>query len=157
MQDKQHDIGFAAFNVSVEMYPRFWEDWHSINAYQPDGKVKTDTNNYTMLNDKELDAWIDKYDKSEDAAEMKELAWKMERRVHEHAVFVPAFKSPWYRVGFWRWVKWPADHDVKTSRDFEESWVFWIDENERAETQEAMKSGKTFPKSVKSFEQWREK
>lgn len=157
MRDKQHDLAFTAFNVSVEMYPRFWEDWHGINAYDKDGKVKTDTNNFVMLDDKELNAWIDKYDKSEDAAEMKELAWKMERRVHDHAVFIPAFKSPWYRVGYWRWVKWPDDHDVRISRDFEESWVFWIDEDERKATQEAMKSGKTFPKTVKAYEQWRQK
>lgn len=155
--ERKHDIAFTAFNVSVEMYPRFWEDWHGINAYDKDGKIKTDTNNFTMLNDKELNDWIDQYDKSEDAAEMKELAWKMERRVHDHAVFVPAFKAPWYRVGYWRWVKWPADHDVKISRDFEESWVFWIDEDERKATQEAMKSGKTFEKIVKSHERWRQK
>lgn len=157
MRDKQHDIAFTAFNVSVEMYPRFWEDWHGINAYDKDGKVKTDTNNFVMLDDKELNGWIDKYDKSEDAAEMKELAWKMERRVHDHAVVIPAFKAPWYRVGYWRWVKWPDDHDVRISRDFEESWVFWIDEDERKATQEAMKSGKTFPKFVKAFEQWHQK
>lgn len=156
-RDKQHDIAFAAFNVSVEMYPRFWEDWHGINAYDKDGKVKTDTNNFVMLDDKELNAWIDQYDKSEDVVEMKDLAWKMERRVHEHAVFVPAFKSPWYRIGYWRWVKWPDEHDVRIARDFEESWVFWIDEDERKATREAMKSGKTFPKFVKAYEQWRQK
>jgi len=152
--EKKHDLAFTAFNISVEPYPRFWEDWHSSNAYNSDGSVKTDTNNFTQANDKEVDAWITRYDKSEDLAEMKDLAWKIERRVHDNAWFVPGFKSPWYRVGHWRWLKFPAEFDTRTSRDFEESWAFWIDEDERKATQEAMKSGKTFEKTVKSYEQW---
>jgi hypothetical protein len=53
-------IGFTAFNINVEMYPRFWEDFHSSNAFKPDGSVKTDTNNFTQTNDKEIDALIAK-------------------------------------------------------------------------------------------------
>jgi microcin C transport system substrate-binding protein len=155
--ERKHEISFAAFNTSVEMYPRFWEDWHSVNAYKKDGSIQTDTNNFTMMNDKELDGWIDRYDKSEDKAEMKELAWKIERRVHDSANFIPAFQSPWYRLGSWRWVKHPDHFDARTARDFEENWLFWIDEEERAATKEAMKSGKTFPKVVKDYDQWKEK
>ncbi|HCN31319.1 MAG TPA: ABC transporter substrate-binding protein [Verrucomicrobiales bacterium] len=155
--EKQHDIAFTAFNVSVEMYPRFWEMWHSVNAYTQEGKLAVDNNNFTSFNDKEMDAMIDTYDKSEDIAEMKELAWKMERRIHDAAVFIPGFKSPWYRTGHWRWMKFPALFDARTSRDHEENWLFWIDEDERKATQEAMKSGKTFEKSVKVYDQWRQK
>src|SRR5204863_4429848 len=129
----------------------------SINAYKKDGSIQPDTNNFTMITDKELDAWIDRYDHSEDKAEMKELAWKMERRVHDAAVFIPGFESPWYRVGCWRWVKHPAHFDCRTARDFEENWVFWIDEDERKATKDAMSSGKTFPKVVKVFDQWKQK
>ncbi|HEY2573480.1 MAG TPA: extracellular solute-binding protein [Verrucomicrobiaceae bacterium] len=155
--ERKHDIAFTAFNVSVEMYPRFWEDWHSINAYKKDGSIQPDTNNFTMMNDKELDAWIDRYDRSEDKAEMKDLAWKIERRVHDSAAFIPGFESPWYRVGCWRWVHHPATFDARTARDPEENWLFWINEDERQETKDAMQSGKTFPKEVKSIERWKEK
>lgn len=155
--ERKHDLTFTAFNVSVEMYPRFWEHWHSSNAYKKDGSIQTDTNNFTMMNDKELDGWIDRYDKSEDKAEMKDLAWKMERRIHESANFIPAFQSPWYRLGAWRWMHHPASFDARTARDFEENWLFWIDDAEREETREAMKTGKTFPKVVKDIEQWKEK
>ncbi len=154
--EKKHDIAFTAFNISVEVYPRFWEDWHSVNAYEKDGKLKTDTNNFTSFNDKEMDAMIDTYDKSESLAEIKDLAWKMERKVHDAAVFIPGFKAPFYQAAYWRWMKWPAHHDSRTMRDFEESWVFWIDEDERKATLEAMKAGKTFEKSVKVYDQWRE-
>ena len=155
--EKKHDIAFTAFNVSVELYPRFWEDWHSVNAYEKDGKLKPDTNNFCVFSDKQMDTWIDQYDKSEDMQEMKDLAWKMEQRLHDEAVFVPGFKAPWYRTGHWRWMKFPAHFDARTARDFEENWLFWIDEDERKATQEAMKTGKTFEKSVKDYDQWREK
>lgn len=154
--ERKHDLAFTAFNVSVEMYPRFWEDWHSSNAYKKDGSIQTDTNNFTMMNDKELDAWIDRYDKSADKAEMKDLAWKIERRVYDSANFVPAFQSPWYRLGAWRWLHHPGQFDARTARNFEENWLFWIDEDERAATMEAMKSGKTFPKVVKVIDRWKE-
>lgn len=153
--EKKHDLAFTAFNISVEMYPRFWEDFHSSNAVKEDGTPKPDTNNFTSFADKEVDAWIDRYDKSEDAAEMKDLAWKIERRVHDSAAFIPGFKAPWYRVGFWRWMKFPKDFDERTSRDYEESWAFWLDEDARAATLEAMKTGKTFEKSVQVFDKWR--
>ncbi|MEI6534870.1 MAG: extracellular solute-binding protein [Verrucomicrobiaceae bacterium] len=154
--ERKHDLAFTAFNISVEMYPRFWEDWHSINAYKKDGSIQTDTNNFTMMSDKEMDGWIDRYDKSEDKAEMRELAWKIERRVHDAAVFIPAFESPWYRLGAWRWMHHPEHFDARTARSFEENWLFWIDEDERAATQEALKSGKTFPKVVKEYERWKQ-
>lgn len=154
--EKKHDIAFTAFNVSVEMYPRFWEDFHGSNAYDKDGKLKPDTNNYTSFNDKEVSDMIDTYDKSEDIAQIKDLAWKIEHRVHDAAVFVPAFKAPFHQCAFWRWVKWPVNFDSRTSRDYEETWAFWIDEDERKATEEAMKAGKTFPKVVKAYEQWKQ-
>jgi microcin C transport system substrate-binding protein len=158
VNEKQHEIAFSAYNVSVEMYPRFWEDFAGVNAYEKDGSIKKYTNNVTLFNDKEMNEWIDRYDKSEDINEMKDLAFKMERRVHDAAIFIPAFKMPWYRVAFWRWMKWPKDFDAKTVRDFEESWGFWIDEAERKTTLDSMRSGgPTFPKEVGVYDKWRDK
>ena len=65
MQEKQHDIHFVAFNVSPEMYPRYWETYHSVNAYDvpwladgspnPERKLKAQTNNLQSIADPELD------------------------------------------------------------------------------------------------------
>ena len=157
MSQKQHDIAFTAYNTPVEMYPRFWEEFHGDNAYEKDGKPKVDTNNLTSYSDKETDDMITRYDKSEDIHEIKDLAWKLERRIYDSAVFVPGFQFPYYQCAYWRWFKWPAHFDSRTSRDFEETWAFWIDEDERKATLDAMKEGKTFPKSVKVYDQWRQK
>ena len=156
LNEKKHDIGFTAFNIAVELYPRFWDFLHSSNAYDKAGKPKTDTNNFFCYADKETDEMIDRYDRSEDLAEIKDLALKLERKMHDAAVFVPAFQAPFYQVAYWRWVKWPATFDSRMSRDFDENWQFWIDEDERKTTQEAMKSGKTFEKVVKAYTQWKQ-
>ena len=44
---------------------------------------------------------------------------------------------------------------MKSSRDFEEYMVFWIDEDVKAETLKAMKKGEAFPPAVNVFDQYR--
>ena len=46
--EKAHEIALTARNVSPELYPRFWESFHSENAFDKDGKTKTSTNNETQ-------------------------------------------------------------------------------------------------------------
>ena len=87
-QEKQHDIMFTGFNVSPEMYPRYWEYFHSTNAYDrpfledgsvnPQRKIKVQTNNLFSLANREIDQLVDRYVASEDAAEMKTLAHRIE-------------------------------------------------------------------------------
>ena len=33
----------TALNVSVEPYPRYWDNYHSANAFDKDGKTKANT------------------------------------------------------------------------------------------------------------------
>ena len=72
---RKHEIHLVALNVSVEMYPRFWEPYHSDNAYKEPKEERYDeqgqlrsgltpkpvTNNFTLLADKEVDDLIEKY------------------------------------------------------------------------------------------------
>ncbi|MDF1812540.1 MAG: extracellular solute-binding protein [Verrucomicrobiales bacterium] len=158
-QEKKHDIVFSAFGTFVEMYPRFWESWHSVNAYETDEdgkkKVKTQTNNITSTAVPELDELIIKYRKSEDAEEMKQLAHKMDEIIHDEAAFVPGFVQPFYRMGYWRWVNYPDDFNVKISDGAGEWFLSWIDEEAKKETLEARKAGKTFPPSIKVYDQYK--
>ena len=48
VQEKKHEICLTALNRSVELYPRYWDFWHSFNAYKEDGSVKPETNNFTV-------------------------------------------------------------------------------------------------------------
>jgi microcin C transport system substrate-binding protein len=165
VQEKKHDIAFTAFAVSAEMYPRYWDFGHSVNAYDraflpdgspnPDRKLKTQTNNLQSLAYPELDAMIEAYRASSDAEEMKELAFKMEEFLYEDASFVPGFVIPFYRVLHWRWFRFPDEFDVKLSRGPDQYFLSWIDTEMKKETLEARKSGKTFPPVIRDYDQYR--
>jgi len=165
VQEKKHDLSFTALNVSPEMYPRYWETYHSDNAYDvpwlPDGvtpnperKIKTQTNNLQSVAIPELDALIEAYRRSDDAEAMKLMAFQMEEILYEDASFVPAFVQPFYRIAHWRWLRYPDDFNVKLSRSAGEFFLAWIDEDMKKETLEARKSGKTFEPQIRVHDQY---
>lgn len=154
--EKKHDLAFAAKNVSVELYPRFRETWHSSNAYKEDGSIKTDTNNETQTASKELDALIEQYEKAETMEEIIRLARQMMAWLHEDAAFIPGWVQPYYRIACWRWLRWPQGFNARTSRDWEEFHLFWVDTTMKEETLRAMKENRAFPPQVLTFDQWKE-
>lgn len=166
VQEKQHDIFFSAFGVGVEMFPRFWETYHSVNAYDqaflPDGsvnpnrQVKVQTNNLESLAEPEFDRMIEQYDRSGDKQEMIDLAHRMTQFHHDHASFVPGFVQDFYRVGHWRWMKYPEFFNHKQSGNAGELFVHWIDEELKAETQAARRDGRTFEPEINVYDQYRQ-
>ena len=156
-QEKKHDIVFAALNVSVELYPRYFDLFHSYNAYKPDGSVKPDTNNLTMTADPQIDGLIDRYEKSVDLAEIKALAFQLEERLHNDAAFIPGFVKPFYWVAYWRWIRWPEGFDYRLSRLPEEFHAYWVDQEMEKETREARRTGRKFPMTVKTYDQFKVK
>jgi len=165
VQEKQHDIHFSAFNTSLEMYPRFWETYHSDNAYDdaflddgsvnPDRKLKTQTNNLEALAIYEMDQMIEAYRASADKAEMIELAHKMTEMHHDYASFVPGFYQPFYRLGHWRWVRYPEFFNHKHSGSAGEYHVHWLDSNIRAETVEAQQDNQSFGPAINIYDQFK--
>jgi len=164
VQEKRHEISFTAFGVSPEMFPRYKETYHSDRAYDkawtadgepnPERQVKTQTNNLSIVADRDLDKMIEAYDNSEDVNEMIELAFRIEEFLHDDASFVPGFVIPFYRLAFWRWRKYPADFDVKISQYPGEYYLGWIDEAAREETLRALREGKSFAPVVKVYDQY---
>lgn len=165
VQEKQHDIFFSAFGVSVEMFPRFWETYHSFNAYDqaflPDGsvnparQVKVQTNNLESLADPEFDRLIEQYDSSSDRLEMIELAHRMTELHHEIASFVPGYVQDFYRVGHWRWVRYPEFFNHRQSATAGELHIHWIDQQLKEETLAAKQSGQSFEPQINVFDQYR--
>lgn len=165
-QEKQHDIYFLSFVPSVQMYPRFWEYFHSENAYDkafledgsvnPDRKPKPQTNNLQAVADPELDAWIDEYDNSDDKERMIELSHMIQERHHEYASFSPGFVQPFYRAAYWRWVRWPEGFNFKYTVYPHEMFAFWIDTEMKAETLEARAAGRVFEPHIEVYDQFRE-
>jgi microcin C transport system substrate-binding protein len=166
VQEKNHDIAFTAFGVGVELYPRYWEFYHSANAYDvpyledgstpnPDRSPNPQTNNFLSTAIPELDALIDAYDTSDDLDEMREMAYRMEEILYADGSFVPGFVTPFYRTAYWRWMRFPEGFDVRFSGAPTEYNLYWIDESARTETMEARRGDGTFPRSVTSYDQWR--
>ncbi len=165
VQEKKHDIHFSAFNTSLEMYPRFWETYHSDNAYDdaflddgtvnPERKLKTQTNNLEALAIFEMDGMIDRYRTSDDAQEMKDLAFAMTEMHHEYASFSPGFYQAFFRVGHWRWVKYPASFNYKHASTAGELFVHWIDTDMKEETLAARKDDRKFPAEIVIYDQFK--
>ena len=166
VQEKQHDIQLAGFSVFLEMYPRFWEHYHSDNAYDkafledgsvnPARKLKTQTNNLETFAMPEVDALIERYRASPDKAEMIEIANELTRILHEHASYVPGFYQGFYRIGHWRWIQYPEFFNHKHSRSAGQLFVHWVDEDIKQETRDAMQSGQTFEPQIRVYDQWRD-
>jgi microcin C transport system substrate-binding protein len=165
VQEKKHDIQFTGFGGFLEMYPRYWEHYHSDNAYDepyladgsvnPDRKIKTQTNNLEELAIPEMDRLIEAYRTSSDKAEMVELAHQMDELHAEYASFVPGFVQDFYRVGYWRWFRYPEDFNLRHSNYSGEFFVHWIDEDMRRETLEARKRGDTFTPEIRVYDQYK--
>jgi microcin C transport system substrate-binding protein len=165
VQEKKHDIQFTGFGGFLEMYPRYWEHYHSDNAYDepyladgsvnPDRKIKTQTNNLEELAIPEMDRLIEAYRTSSDKAEMVELAHQMDELHAEYASFVPGFVQDFYRVGYWRWYRYPEDFNLRHSNYSGEFFVHWIDEDMRRETLEARKRGETFTPEIRVYDQYK--
>ncbi|GAB5413169.1 MAG: extracellular solute-binding protein [Congregibacter sp.] len=166
VQEKKHELDLVAFGRFNEMYPRFWEHFHSDNAYDdafmedgsvnPDRELKTQTNNLEAFAVFEMDKLIEAYRASEDKAEMIELSHKMQQLHFDHASWVPGYYNPSLRLGHWRWVRYPEFFTHKYTREAGEFWVHWIDEDLKAEVKEAQKSGKTFPPMINVYDQWKQ-
>jgi microcin C transport system substrate-binding protein len=165
-QEKKHDLQMVAFATGLEMYPRYWETYHSDNAYDvpyledgsvnPDRQLKTQTNNLQSIAIPELDALIEQYRFNNDAEDMKRLAFEMEEILREDASFVPGWVQPYYRVGHWRWMQFPEGFTTKHSRWEYQHFVAWIDDDIKKETKAAMKDGTSFGPQINTYDQYYE-
>ncbi|WP_075086575.1 hypothetical protein [Verrucomicrobium spinosum] len=137
IDQKNHEMCLVGWSAQPP-YPRFWEYYHSDNAWkvQPDGtrKVVPDTNNVTMTADPSMDPIIDQQRVAPTEEEMQRLCWILEEMVEAKAVAIPGWESPWYRYGHWRWVRWPKDGNLKNSQLPLDTYVHWIDEDVKEET-----------------------
>jgi microcin C transport system substrate-binding protein len=160
LDQKSHEICMAGW-AAQPPYPRFWEYYHSANAWkvQPDGtrKIVPDTNNVTMTADPAMDMLIDQWRKAPTEDEVRSLGYKLQEMVYEKSVSIPAWESPAYRFGCWRWVRWPKEGNLKNSQLPLDTHVHWIDEDLRHETEDALRSGKSFGEVLRTFDQYKAK
>lgn len=165
-QEKKHDILFSAFGVGLEMYPRYWETYHSVNAYDqafladgstnPERKLKTQSNNLELVANPEIDAMIDLYRDSSDKQEMIGLAHKLDEALFDYASFSPGFKQSYFRIGYWRWIKHPDGFSQKHRSNSNQFFTYWIDQDAKKETLDARRTGLKFEPEINIFDQYRQ-
>jgi len=144
--EKKHEIVFSAFE-DPNLRPDPWQSFHSDNAHKPQ------TNNITNTDDPELDILLDAYRTSKDTNERIRLIHQIQQKINDICCWIPLYQVPYIRSLSWRWVRLPETLGTKTSTSlFEpfEPWeskyggLFWIDEDIKKETLDAMKSGRAF-------------
>ncbi len=155
---KQHEIAFGSWLI-IPPVPDFHEFLHSSNAIDDQGNLKPQTNNTFAWHRADTDVLSEKVRTASNPDELKEAAWKLQRIIHDEAIFVPGYSVDFVRVGSWRWVKWPDCDTTHFSPpvvyDPHEVFVFWIDEKLKTETQAARRSGKSFPESTRTVDNYR--
>jgi microcin C transport system substrate-binding protein len=160
LDQKTHEMALSGLGATPP-YPRFWETYHSSNAWKKDKDGKQvmvpDTNNITMTADPEMDPLIDAQRAATTEDEVQRLSWILAEMVHKKACAIPAWEAPSYRLGHWRWVRWPSDGNLKRSQLPLETNVHWIDADVEAETRAAMREGRSFTETTRTFDQYRAK
>jgi microcin C transport system substrate-binding protein len=138
--EKKYQIVFLRFGVGLT--PSFWQAYHSDNAHKPQ------TNNLTNMDDKEIDALIDQYERASDLETRVRLSHQIQELTRAYAAFIPTYTIPYIRETYWRWMQMPESHGTRISGEIFDplgAGLFWIDEDIKAETLEARRTGKTFP------------
>lgn len=155
-QEKKHEICFAGWGV-MPPFPRHYQGFHSYNAYEKGSKTpKPNTNNISVYADPEMDVLSQGVRDATTLEEIETKCHRIEEIIHRDAPWIPGYYVPFVRCGYWRWVQWPDDFNVKQIRDLYSSYVFWIDEDMKKETLKARRVGKTFPEQNLIFDQYRE-
>ncbi|TBR26250.1 ABC transporter substrate-binding protein, partial [bacterium] len=146
MLEKKHEIAYSGWGAQDK--PEFWGNYHGVNAHKPQ------TNNFSNLDDPELNKLIDLWRQEFDQDKQDKYSRGIQKLIWDSASYIPTWKVPYWRIAYWRWLKWPTPAGTKTSDDpiaypvYEgDLWdgLYWIDEAAKKETEEAMKAGKSFP------------
>jgi microcin C transport system substrate-binding protein len=156
---KQHEMAFGSWLIQPPV-PDYHQFLHSTNAIDEKGNPKPQTNNLFVWHRPDTDILSEKVRTAATADELKDAAWKLQHIMHDEAIFAPAFASAFVRIGSWRWVRWPDCPETRfcppVVYDPHEVFVFWVDEEIQKETQDARRSGKSFPESNRVVDDYRE-
>ena len=153
--EKKHQIAWMGWSGGG-IAPVYWEFYHSDNAHKPQ------TNNVTNTANPEMDKKIIAYRDATTKEMRVQLAHELEQMIYDDGAYIPGYKVPYTREGFWRWLKMPAEHATRTSDSVFEPFgstggLFWIDEDEKARVQKARLLGQHFDPINILDERWRSK
>lgn len=154
---KKHQIAFAAWGITPP-FPDYFEFFHSSDAYEPGTKTpRAMTNNIFTYANPDTDKILEANRNARSEEEVVQTSHRIEEIIHNEALWSPGFKKDFYRYAYWRWVKWPEKHNVRISDEPEMGYVFWIDEETKKETLQAMREGQTYEEVNRVYDDYRVK
>lgn len=153
VMEKKHQIAWMGWQGGG-IAPTYWEFYHSVNAHKPQ------TNNITNTDNKAMDEKIIAYRDATDKNSRVRLAHELEQMVYDDGAYIPSYKIPYTREGFWRWLKLPPQHATRMSDLVFDPMgstggLLWIDEEEKSRVQKARITGDSFEPINIVDERWR--
>ena len=155
---KQHEMAFSSWLITPPV-PDFHQFLHSSNAFDDKGNLKPQTNNTIVWGRPDTDLLCDQVRTGRTMEEIRDACWKLQHIMHDEAIFAPAYTVDFKRIGSWRWVRWP---DCATTRfcppvvfDPHEVFVYWLDDDIKQATQNARRTGQTFPEVTRTVDDYR--
>lgn len=141
--EKKHQL--SLHDMSSSRIPSYWQYFSSDNANKPQ------TNNFTNYSSPELDTLIDSYRSEFDLEKKQQLSKQIQQLINDAQVIVPGYMVPYAREGYWRWMKLPKEMTTKQTEFLFNGYGFigtmstyWIDDEVKQGTKQAMKEGKAF-------------
>jgi microcin C transport system substrate-binding protein len=150
---KKHQAASVAFSVTPPI-PDHYQAWHSKDAFMEDGKTpRPNTNNLCSFADPRMDKFCEAERGATTIEEIRNASWGADQIIHDEAAWIPGYEQNYYRVAYWRWVKWPEKtFNVAVSELPMSNHLHWIDEDVKRETEAAIRSGQTFPETDQVFD-----
>jgi len=153
--EKRHQMCFVGWNVTPP-FPRYFQFFHSSNAYDEKGNIKKQTNNLNNYKNPVMDKLTEQSRAAQTIEEVKEVSHKIQQLVHDEAIFIPSLKTSYVRLAYWRWMQWPQTNYTEFSSPVvyfpTESYMYWIDPKIKEDTLKAMRSNQTFPEKEHVFD-----
>jgi microcin C transport system substrate-binding protein len=150
VQDKKHEMVWHGWGAWTNLRgPTYYSGYHGSFAGKPNN------NNFCNFSDPEVDRLIETYRNSNDINKRKKLAQELQAQIHDACIVIPTYYIPFSRAATWRWIRIPDAAELPTSELIFDHSLYWIDEEMKQETLQAMKEGTTFPKTLRIYDTYR--
>lgn len=158
IMEKRTQASFMAWGISPP-HPLNEQNFHSRHAYDERGGIMPYTNNINSFADKEMDCLLDAETNATSEEALLQATWAVQQKIHDEAIWIPAWTTEFTRLAYWRWVCWPDSETTKFSHpsifDPVESYLYWIDTEAKKETLKAKRNKQSFPESDQVYDQFR--
>lgn len=146
--DKKHDAAFWAWPLSYPL-PDHLLTFHSSEAYDAEHRTISQTDNIFSIADPELDQALLAEATASTSEELRRATHAVQRRIFDLAIWVPGWETPYTRLAYWRWLRFPNTKETRfsipTLDEPQEAHLYWIDPKIKEETAKAKAADESFP------------